>query len=132
MRAAAQLAIGIVAAFASALLAVECLGWVNVWTIGWTKSWRDHLPLFFLLRDAVAFLPAIFGLAFVMRFIARPPRPLFALCCVVAAFAIDLANVALESPRLILPTVRMGAGLYLAFLVGVPLVVLGLDRLRSN
>ena len=130
--------------FARILLGALC-GWVLVaassWIYGilivatWVPSpipwWRHHVHLVWAGFQLIALLPCIAALGFLFLRLFKERPALSAFASMLIALLVSFGSTFL-TPDLILPTIRLTWGFFTPLLIGPPLVVLLVERMRSN
>jgi hypothetical protein len=102
-----------------------------VWSLFSVEWLKHHVALILAATKAVAFLPGIFLLGVLFAKLFRTRAVLWALVANLIALLVAFANTFL-TPALIIPTLRLTWDLFAPFLIGPPLIVYFLGRLRSN
>ena len=93
--------------------------------------WRTHIVVVIYASEAIAFLPIALLLGVMMTKIFASSRVMNALMSMAIALAIGFVGSLAEQQATLASLVEMPE-LAAAFLVGVPAVVLVLERLQSN
>jgi hypothetical protein len=113
--------------------------WVSIYFYGllavwspWSNWWWAHHPaLVSSTSKILAFVPCVIALGVIFTKLFKTLPILSAFVAMGLAMLIAFAET-LRTPELLLPTVRMNWEWFAPFMVGPPLTVYVLNRLRSN
>jgi hypothetical protein len=110
---------------------VYLYGLLAVWSPWSVEWWKHHFALVSATSKALAFIPGIVVLGAVFAKLFRTRAVLWSLVAMLITLLVAYADTFL-TPELIGPTLRTTWGLFAPFLIGPPLIVYLLRRLRSN
>ena|SRR5579863_3616941 len=98
----------------------------------WPRAWWiQHMSLVNVGSEALALLPFVIALGLLLWRLFRKHAVLYTLTSVAIALLVAFADF-FRQPELLAPALRITWGFFLPFLIGPPLIVFVLTRLRSN
>ena len=127
----ARLGLGIAATYGFIWLSVEAYGFVVIFPTS-NYLWKNYPMAVHIGHEAIAFLPfVILAGLFLERVFPVHAFP-FSLASTVAALAFVFAPLAAESLDVALSGLSLLSEFVVMFVVGVPLIVFGVRRWRTN
>jgi len=125
--------------FVVGTLGAFCLVWLAVFAYGLliehlpiTRNWwRAHAPIVYGF-EILVFVPFAVVIALLSRRLFPRRAAASAFACTLAAVAVLFVPTAVASYDLLLSSLKMNAEFILTFVVGVPLIVLAIQRWRPR
>jgi len=125
--------------FVAGTLGAFCLVWVAIFAYGQlvghlliTRNWWRANAVIEYGFEILVFAPFVVVIALLSRRLFLRHAAASACACTLVAVAILFVPTAVHSYDVLWPTLRMNAEFILTFVVGVPLIVLAIQRWRAR
>jgi len=131
MKTALRVLLGAVLGTLVLWLSVSAYGLLAVWSPWSVEWWKHHYEVVSVTSKALAFAPGLIILGVIFASLFKARAVLWSLVAMLLVLLVAYADTLLH-PEQIGPTLRITWSLFVPFLIGPPLIVYFVSRLRSN
>jgi hypothetical protein len=132
MRDLARFLLGVLVAYALFWLSVAAYGFVVAHVPIPSQLLQNYASASILGIEFLAFLPFVTLLAFILRKLFHLHAVVYSFACCLTALVAALVPTAVESTGVLMASLRLAADVIVIFVVGVPLLIYGMQRWQAN